>query len=413
MAILLVTHEPASAQRGERIRQADGAVATAAGKLPAQDGSAPDVIESGQVVRGRISRAQEIGRYGIRLEAGQEIVVFGRVPQRTPDVRMYMSLRDPDGRRVGGVTAFGYASNMRDQATPRTRIEEGGTYTVEIEVNQSDGIGSPTGEYELEALSVNTGPEPGEAQTTGESVSVNSLLRGRIDHSGDVDRYPVALRRGEEVVVYGRVPHREPAARMYMGLRDAGGHQVGGVTAFGYDSNLRDQATPPMRIEESGTYAVEIEISQTDGFGAPTGEYEIEITVPRRTGSSAGEPSSGGSRPNGPTVHPAWVAAGGLWRGTAACVSGDQPMLLVLAQARDGRVEGIVHLGPESSPSRAAYTVRGTSDARGRLVLRPAELLRAPSRGWLPPGIEGSVSPARLSGRATESSCSTLELNRQ
>jgi hypothetical protein len=280
LGILLVTHEPASAQRGERSRQAAGAVAAAPGNLPAQDGSAPDVIESGRVVRGRISRAQEMGRYSIRLEAGQEIVVFGRVPQRKPEVRMYMGLRDPDGRQVGGVTAFGYASNLRDQATPRMRIDEGGTYTVEIEVNQSDGIGSPTGEYELETLSVNTGPELGEAQPTGQSVSVNSLLRGRIDHSGDVDHYPVALRRGEEVVVYGRVPHQDPAARMYMGLRDPGGRQVGGVTAFGYDSNLRSQATPRVRIGESGTYTVEIEINQPDGISPPTGGYEIQIAVP-------------------------------------------------------------------------------------------------------------------------------------
>jgi hypothetical protein len=213
--------------------------------------------------------------------------------------------------------------------------------------------------------------------------------------------------------VYGRVPHQDSAARMYMSLLGPDRRRIRGVTAFGYDSNLRDQATPRMRIEESGTYTVEIEINQPDRLGPSTGEYEIQIAVPGRTGSPPAGPPPSDPRPDGPTVHPAWAAAGGLWRGTAACVSGDQPMLLVLAQARDGRVEGIVHLGPESSSSRAAYTVRGTSDSRGRLMLRPAELLRAPSRGWSPPGLEGSVSPARLSGRMTGNSCSTLELNRQ
>lgn len=407
--ILLLAQRPASAQWGERVREAAGAVAASAARLPGSAGPEPGTIESGQVVRGQISRAQEIDRFQIQLEAGQEVVLFGRMTSQGSRARLQMALRNPDGReKASGL--FQYDSNLHDQATRRVRITERGTYTVEV----ADGEfrGTSTGPYELEARVVNTGMEPGETPMQGLIAPVNRVLRGRIDHAGDIDRYPVALRRGDEVVVYARVPHPTPRITLTVALRNPDGREVESQ-AFGYDSNLRDQATQRTRIRENGTFTVELE--DGDFQRASTGEYEIEISIPGRTDSPQIVPAEPGTRPDLPTGDPHFGpgAFSGVWSGTLTCVSGSQPMRLVLAQTRDGRVDGIAHLGPESDSSRPAYTVRGTSDAGGRLVLRPVEVLRAPSRGWSPPGIEASVSPARLSGRVTESSCSTLELNRQ
>jgi hypothetical protein len=105
-------------------------------------------IAPGRVMQGSISTPQQVNRYEIDLEEGQELVVFGRaLGESTGTLRL--SVQDAVGRLMGpngtNPLSMRVAADIRERAYPRVRIERSGTYIIEIK-GMSD---RHTGRYEI------------------------------------------------------------------------------------------------------------------------------------------------------------------------------------------------------------------------------------------------------------------------
>ena len=108
---------------------------------------------------------------------------------------------------------------------------------------------------------------------TNGAVEVGGSATGEIDHDGDVDWFAVTLEAGKtyRIDLKGEWSHAGSLSDSYLGLRDAEGNAVAGMTdndsGRGRDSQLTFTA------DADGTYYV-----AASAWGDSTGSYEVSVT---------------------------------------------------------------------------------------------------------------------------------------
>jgi hypothetical protein len=252
----------------------------------------PVPLPVGQVVRARIDRAEEVDRYQLRLGRRQEVLLLARTLRDGEAVEL--SVKDPDGRDVaigyGETKRFGYDSDLLDQSAA-FGSDDPGVYTLEFRGRRSDGRPA----YEFQAMLTHTGVEPTDAFAGAGDLPNRQSGMSAINHSGDIDRYRITLRRGEEVTLYARTVNADEAVEV--NVTDPDGNDVGigyGTSKrYGYDSDLDDQAAT-FRADQTGVYTIQVDARGRDA--RPAYEFELNI-MGRPVGFAPAEPEIARPRP--------------------------------------------------------------------------------------------------------------------